>query len=168
MNNENISKTGQQKKQERREAAALVWRFLDGSKRYFVICIIAAAISSLADMLGPQVIRAAVDNAIGGEPASYPDWVMKIVDSFGGFSYLGQHLWIMAAALVAVALVRVVFEYVFRVSNTTGTETLVKTMRDTLFNHIERLPFSWHMLHQTGDIIQRCTSDIDTTMRFVS
>ena len=41
-------------------------------------------------------------------------------------------------------------------------------MRDTLYTHISRLPYAWHMQHQTGDIIQRCTSDIDTTMRFVS
>jgi ATP-binding cassette subfamily B protein len=41
-------------------------------------------------------------------------------------------------------------------------------MRDQLFSHIQRLPFSWHMGNRTGDIIQRCTSDIDTTKNFLS
>ena len=41
-------------------------------------------------------------------------------------------------------------------------------MRDQLFSHIQHLPFSWHMKNRTGDIIQRCTSDIDTTRNFVS
>jgi len=60
------------------------------------------------------------------------------------------------------------FQYLFRVCNAKGAETLTKTMRDNLFVHIEHLPFSWHMKNQTGDIIQRCTSDIDTLKRFVS
>jgi ATP-binding cassette subfamily B protein len=41
-------------------------------------------------------------------------------------------------------------------------------MRDQLFSHIQHLPFSWHMKNRTGDIIQRCTSDIDTTKNFLS
>ncbi|MCI6957729.1 MAG: ABC transporter ATP-binding protein/permease, partial [Clostridiales bacterium] len=36
------------------------------------------------------------------------------------------------------------------------------------FCHIEGLPYAWHMKNRTGDIIQRCTSDIDTIKSFVS
>jgi len=44
----------------------------------------------------------------------------------------------------------------------------VKNMRDKLFSHIQHLPFSWHMKNQTGDIIQRCTSDVETIKNFVA
>ena len=67
-----------------------------------------------------------------------------------------------------MALVKVVSQYCFRVFNTKASETLVKNMRDSLFSKIERLPFSWHMKNRTGDIIQRCTSDIETMRNFVS
>ena len=149
-------------------SAALVWHFLKGSRLLFMISIVSAAVSSLADMIGPQIIRAAVDNAIGGREAHYSQGIMDLVERFGGFSYLGRHLWIMAAALMIVAAVRTGMQFIFRVSNTAATETLVKTMRDQLFSHIERLPFSWHMKNHTGDIIQRCTSDLDTMRNFVS
>ena len=43
-----------------------------------------------------------------------------------------------------------------------------QTMRDSLFSHIERLPYAWHMKNRTGDIIQRCTSDIDTLKNFLA
>ncbi|MCR4606663.1 MAG: ABC transporter ATP-binding protein/permease [Oscillospiraceae bacterium] len=149
-------------------SAALIWRFLKGSRLLFALSIISATVSSFADMIGPQIIRAAVDNAIGGREAQYSKPVMEFVNRFGGFEYLGRHLWIMALALLAVALIRTAMQYVFRVSNTAATETLVKTMRDSLFSHIERLPYSWHMKNHTGDIIQRCTSDLDTLRNFVS
>lgn len=159
-------------KKEKREAfkakAALIRRFLKGSLGMFILSMIMAALTAFADMISPQIIRAAVDNAIGGKPADFPAPVMALIERFGGFEYLGKHLWIMAATIVCVALVKVASQYFFLVCNTKASETLVKTMRDSLFSHIERLPFSWHMKNRTGDIIQRCTSDISTTRNFVS
>lgn len=149
-------------------SAGIVLKFLKGSKRFFAVSILSAGITALADMVDPQIVRMAVDNALCGIEPDYSPFVMRIVERFGGFAYLGKHLWIMAAAVVFVALFRVVSQYLFRVSNTRGSETMVKKMRDTLFSHIERLPFSWHMKNHTGDIIQRCTSDIDTLRNFVS
>ena len=151
-----------EKRQKNKATRMLMWRFLKGSKRFFFISMLCAALAALADMISPQIIRAAIDNAIGGKPAEFPAWVMRGVDAIGGFSYLGEHLWIMALGVVVVAAIKVTSQYIFRVSNTKASETLVKTMRDTAFSHIEHLPFSWHMKNRTGDIIQRCTSDIDT------
>ena len=155
-------------KRQRREKLRLLWRFLKGTKRYFAISILAAAVTALADMINPQIIRAAVDCAIGGKEGEFPRYVLDLVARVGGFAYLGEHLWIMALAIVAVAVFQVVSQYAFRVFNTKASETLVKSMRDQLFSHIERLPFAWHMTNRTGDIIQRCTSDIDTMKNFLS
>ena len=93
---------------------------------------------------------------------------MRIVDAFGGFSRLGQQLWIMALALIVIALFRAASQFLMVVFNNKGSERLVKTMRDRVFRHIEQLPFSWHMKNHTGDIIQRCTSDIDKIRNFVA
>ncbi len=156
--------------------ASLLWYFLKGSKLMFIVSILSAAASALADMITPQIIRVAVDKAIpaakgvelSGSESDLPKFVTDICESLGGFEHLGRNLWILALGILLVALVKVVSQYVFRVSNTMGSETFVKTMRDNLFSHIERLPFDWHMKNRTGDIIQRCTSDIDTMKNFVS
>ena len=157
-----------EKEEEKHSNFRLIWSFLKGSKALFAVCIISAALMALADMVIPQIIRAAIDNAIGGAPADYPAAVMRLVDRAGGFAYLGEHLWIMALAIVAVALVKAISQYLFRLTNSMAAETMVKTMRDGLFEHIEHLPFAWHMKNRTGDIIQRCTSDIDTMKNFIS
>ena len=155
-------------KTERKAKLQLLLRFLRGSKRYFALGVLAATVTAFADMITPQIIRAAVDCAIGGKEGDFPGFIMNIVDKVGGFAYLGQNLWIMALAVVVVAAAQVLSQYAFRVFNTKGAETLVKTMRDGLYSHIARLPFSWHMGNRTGDIIQRCTSDIDTMKNFLS
>ena len=143
-------------------------RFLKGSWLLFAAAILSAIVSALADMLGPQIIRMAIDNVLGGAEPTWPRFVLDLVERIGGMAYLAKHLWIMALAIVIVAIVKAVSQYLFRVSDTKASETLVKTMRDTLFNHIERLPYAWHGKNRTGDIIQRCTSDIDTLKNFVS
>ena len=158
----------EQKRKSQIPMMKLIWRFLKGSKAMFVASILLAALTALTDMVTPQIIRAAVDNAIGGNEPTFGPAVMKLVNAVGGFEYLGKNLWIMELAVRVVALVKVLSQYGFLVTNTRASETLVKTMRDTLYTHIEHLPFSWHMKNHTGDIIQRCTSDIETTRNFVA
>ena len=156
------------KKRNTKKNIRLLGRFLKGSKLLFAASIASAMLSALADMVNPQIIRMAIDNALGGREPNQPQFVLDFVESLGGFAYLGTHLWIMALGIVIVAAVKAAAQYSFRVCNTKAAETLVKTMRDSLFGHIQRLPFAWHGQNRTGDIIQRCTSDIDTMKNFVS
>ncbi len=146
----------------------MLWRFLRGSVWLFGVTILCAGLMALADMITPQIIRVAVDNVIGGSPLTEGTLTARLVERVGGAQYLHARLWILAGAVVVVALVKAASQYFFRVTNTKATETFVKTARDALFTHIEHLPFSWHMQNKTGDIIQRCTSDIETIKRFIS
>ena len=166
MEQEKKSKT--KDKNARRLHTQLLLNFLKGSKHLFVGSIIASLFYALCDMVDPQIFRAAIDNAIGGKEPTFPKFVMDLVDRLGGFAYLGQHLWIMALAVVFVAVIRAVSGYLQRVLNNKGAETLVRTMRDSMFRHIEHLPYEWHMKNHTGDIIQRCTSDVEMVRQFVA
>ena len=146
----------------------ILGEFMKGSYVLFFFSCVFAFFNSLADMLSPQIIRMTVDNVIGGEEGDYGTLVNSLIEAIGGFGYLRQHLWIMAAAVIAVAVFKAANLYGHRVVNTKASETLIKTMRDRLYAHIERLPYSWHMSHRTGDVIQICTTDIDTIRGFIS
>ena len=158
----------EEKKTSRKDKLNLMMRFLKGAKRFFLISILSAGVTALADIVLPQIVRTAVDCIVGADTSDLPGIIQSAVGQLGGFSYLIENLWILALAVIAVALVQVISQYTFRVYNTKGAETLVKNMRDQLFSHIVRLPFSWHIKNRTGDIIQRCTSDIETTKNFLS
>ncbi len=146
----------------------LIRHFLKGSTALFACSIFCSMLSSLADMLTPQVFRVTIDNVIGGKPSDLPAWANALAERAGGFAYLSQHLWMMALAVIALALVRVTAEYSGMVLNTKASETFIKRCRDEIFSHIQRLPYSWHMKNHTGDIIQRCTSDVDRIRVFVA
>ena len=147
---------------------SLVWDFLKGSKRYFIISIIATLMVNAFDMLTPQIIRTTVDSIIGNTPLDVPRFVANLVDEIGGVSYLKANLWVVGILIALIALGSAVCRYLNTYFNSKGAEHFVKIMRNRLFSHIQRLPFSWHMKNQTGDIIQRCTSDVDMIKNFVS
>ena len=146
--------------------SSLLWGFLRGSRGLFALSMLSACVSTLADMLSPQIVRAAVDGVLGGEATAFHPLLAPITARLSTESAAAMRT--LALALLAVALVKAAALYAFRVFNTRASERLTKTMRDTLFLHIERLPYSWHMQNHTGDIIQRCTSDIDTLKGFLS
>ena len=154
--------------QSRYTTLSLVWDFLSGSRSFFFVSILAALSVNLFDMLSPQIIRVTIDSVIGDQELKLPAVVVEAVECGAGLSYLKSHLWLAGAAIVFLAAGSAVFRYINQYFNSKGAERFAKTMRSRLFSHIQRLPFSWHMKNQTGDIIQRCTSDVDTIKNFIS
>ncbi len=47
-------------------------------------------------------------------------------------------------------------------------ENLNRNIKNHLFTHIEHLPFNYHKKVKTGDLVQRCTSDVDKIRTFFS
>lgn len=147
---------------------SLVLGFLKGNIHYFVISVLSALMVTGLDMISPQLIRTTVDSVLGSEPLELPTILVQKIEEIGGVAFLRERLWIIGIAIVVVALFSALFRYTSSLFNTKGAEGLVRTMRNRLFSHIQRLPFSWHMKNQTGDIIQRCTSDVDMIKNFIS
>ena len=144
----------------------LIMYFMQGAKLYFSLCIVFAALSSLFDMVAPQVIRITIDNVFGSIAPANGSFINYVIDTLGGNVYLQTHLWILALIIVVSSLFKVLNQYLFRVTNVKASETFLKNMRDNLFIHIENLPYEWHTANKTGDILQRTTTDVETVKNF--
>lgn len=146
----------------------MVMYFLEGSKRYFIGAILFACFVSLLDLINPKIISYTVDSLLKDNQAQLPSYLNGLVNQIGGESYLKEHLYIIALVVIGVAILGALCRYLFNYLNTKGAERLVHTMRNRLFDHILHLPFSWHSENHTGDIIQRCTSDVEQIKTFLS
>lgn len=142
--------------------------FAKGSKRYFFIAVLGTLFSILFSFLMPQVVGFTVDSVIGTKGIALPAFLSGLLEKIGGRDFLRANFILCAAGVVLCAVMAGIFNFVSRMSTAKGTERFVKKLRDTLFAHTQYLPFSWHTENQTGDIIQRCTYDVDTAQRFVS
>lgn len=152
----------------KRNRLQLVFNFLYGSKRWFILAVLFAVSMQFISLVNPKLIGFTVDSVIGNLPSSLPSFANGWIDAIGGVSILKEHLYYVALMIIAVAVVYAFVHFCFRVCNAIGSEILVKNMRDQLYTHLSRLPFSWYGENQTGDIIQRCTSDVETIKVFLS
>lgn len=146
----------------------LVSSFLDGSKRWFLAAILSTVGLALTNMLTPQIVRVTVDSVLGSEPFDLPPFLADLINRLGGAEVLREKLWMIGIVIVGIAVFGFAFFYGSRVFNTKAAETLVKTMRDKVFRHLLALPDDWYGKNRTGDIIQRCTSDINMVKDFLS
>ena len=145
----------------------LILHFLKGAKRYFLLSACFALLVSFLDMVNPRIISFAVDSVIGEERADSAGFIVRVFDRLGGTGYLREHLWVIALAVGLIGILAACCRYLFRVCNARGAERFVKRMRDELFAHIMYLPYAWLGENSTGDIIQRCTSDVQTLNSFI-
>lgn len=146
----------------------MVLFFLNGSKKYFLLAIISGCLVSFMDMINPRIIGFTVDSVLGDKVTELPAVLNKMLISVGGTVWIKEHLWFMALLVVCIAALGALFRFFLNLLNAKGAEKLVHTMRNELFNHILHLPFVWHSENQTGDIIQRCTSDVEQIKIFLS
>ena len=151
----------------RREKTDMVLTYLRGSLGYFVIALICACLGMVFNALTPQVIRITVDSILDTEPANLPGFLEKIIPLESLRAEPLTALWIAAGAVLLFAILRGLCNYGQRLNLAKGSEGFVKRIRDGLFSHIQHLSYAWHTAHSTGDMIQRCTSDVDVIRNFV-
>ena len=140
-------------------------RLLHGSGRYFTACILCGLVFTGCELVIPQIIRVSVDSFIGDQPIRVAA-VAAVTRLLGGLEHIRQNMWIPAAVMAGFGLLSALFRYGTHVYSAIAGETLVKTSRDLLYHHIQHLPWKWHMANPTGDIIQRCTSDVERIKTF--
>ena len=146
---------------------SLIAYFLKGSKRFFAWGVICSLMAAFLDMVNPKLVQYTVDEVLQEEKAA-PFFVLDAIAYLGGRQYLQQHLYRIALIVMLTAACAALFRYFYRVLNVKGSERFIKTIRDALFIHIEDLPVAWYQKNHTGDILQRCTSDVETIKAFVS
>lgn len=146
----------------------LIMYFLKGAKRYFAFSACFALLVTLLDMINPRVISFAVDCVIGDRSVPAGGIARWLTDRAGGIGVLKSSTWLLALAAALIGAAAALCRYAFRSCNARGAQTLVRRMRDELFGHILYLPYSWFFANAAGDIIQRCTSDVQTIIRFIS
>jgi len=151
----------------RQEKTKLIWKYLKSVIWLFAAALTCACLANVFHALTPQIIKITVDSILGSEQAELPAILQRWISIETLRSEPVTALWIAAAAVMLTALLRGICSYGQRVNLSKGSEGFVKGIRDDLYNHIQHLSFQWHTAHSTGDMIQRCTSDVDVIRGFV-
>ena len=123
-----------------------LWRMLEGYRWLYLGALIAIAIGALARTYTYRLIQYVVDDVLG----------------VGAL----ERLPLLALAFVGLAAMEGLFAYLRGIWSAKTAEGITRRLRDFLFDHLQRLPFTFHDHNKTGELIQRATSDVDALRRF--
>lgn len=147
---------------------AMIFRFLKPCLPLMLTGLFFSAMITVCQAFIPQVIRISVDGVLESDLSKIPEWVKAFLSEETIRENPEKMLTIAALAVILLAAINIAANYYSKVFAAKGSESFVKGMRDQLYDHIQKLPYSWHVKNQTGDIIQRCTSDVDVVRNFVT
>lgn len=148
------------------------WRLmiaaLSGSKHFLVLAAVFVTFGTACSYVAPFVTSFTLDYVIQGETPTLPAFIMRGVEAIGGRSYFMQNLILCGAAFLLFTALSGVFTYLRRKYTAYAAENMAKSLRDSLYSHLNSVPYDYHKHVATGDLVQRCTSDVETVRRFLS
>lgn len=171
---------------------SLLWTALAGSRLGYFSGIALMALEALITFTGPVIVKLTLDSVIGSVPPSVPapmdrlaQWLLGAGFSGGGVlplpagavpaagewiwrPWFRSHLWVLALAFIGCILLQAVVGFLASYSVNRAAEATAKRMRDRLYGHIQDLPYESLLRADSGDWLQRCTTDVDTTRRFIA
>jgi ATP-binding cassette subfamily B protein len=132
-----------------------LWQMMQNFRLPYLAAVIALAISAVAKTVTFLLLRYFVDD------------VMTEAISTGSISAeLNRTLIYIAFGFVGLAAIEGSFAYFSGRLAAYTAEGITRRLRNFLFDHIQRLSVSYHSTTSTGDLIERCTSDVDALRRF--
>ena len=131
-----------------------LWRVMTGYHLSYAGAVITLAISALSKTATLFVLRYFADLVSGAAQPIVAD--------------MGQTFLLIGLAFVGFAAVEGGFAFLSGRLAAYTAEGITRRLRNFLFDHIQRLSFSYHSTTPTGDLIERVTSDVDALRRFFS
>ena len=141
----------------------MIRTFLGGNEARYIGSIAAVVVNVAIGFLTPQVLAETIDGIIGQKRA-----LSAWAEALGGREFLIRNLWIMGLMMLLLSVVGGTFQFLRGRWMAEASESIAKNMRDRLYRHLQTLPFDYHVKAETGDLIQRCTSDVETIRRVLS
>jgi ATP-binding cassette subfamily B protein len=169
----------------------LLWNSVKGWRLAYLCAIIALALEAFFTFASPVIIQLTIDSVLKSSAPAVPftlkgpaEWLfgkdlaggglLSLIagtgDPSGGWvwrNWLREHLWFVALAFLACVLCQSAFSFLANWLSNLVAENSAKAMRDRLYEHVQELPYETLLRSQSGDWLQRCTSDVDTARQFL-
>ena len=142
-------------------------KHLNKYKILIIILILSTIVYSGLNLCSSLILSLLIDNVIDAQPITNP-LIGFLASIMGGINYIKNHLYIIAITLIIIYVLVALFIHIRQKLQGVVSENIIRDIREELYYHIERLPFDYFSKNRTGELIQKCTSDVDIVRRFFS
>lgn len=99
--------------------------------------------------------------------ALFEAWIAEWISGGRGYEYLYDHLDLIAYWILMSTVVAVIVGFVRHALRARASSLINREMQDHMYKHLLNLPFSYYKQAKPGDLIQTCTTDVDTMRKFL-
>ena len=142
-------------------------KHLENYRLHLLFVIIVTILYAGINLIASLVFSFVIDNIIDSKPISNR-MIGFLASIMGGVDDLKNNLWKVAILLIVVYLMVAILMHYRQKMQGIVSENIVESIRNELYSHIQKLPYSYHVKVKTGELIQKCTSDVDMVRRFFS
>lgn len=152
-------------------------QLIEGHKKVYWISILAQIFMIISQVFTTFLTKVLVDTlqstGKSGEndlaKAQYVEkWVIWLITGGQGNDFLLEHMAVILPVSILVAAVISALASLLRMSLRSYVAAVINgSMQLSLFDHLERLPYSYYKKNKSGDLIQTCTRDLDVIRKFL-
>jgi len=145
------------------------WHLMRGQRLRFGLALAFLTLATAMNYLVPLVGAATIDHAIGTRPEESASTLMgALLRLVGGSENLRDNLWLAPALMVGLTAIGGICSYLKGRQSSLASDGIARRLKDDLYDHLNHLPSRYLDRADTGDLVQRCTSDVETTRQFLS
>ena len=145
-----------------------LWQVMGKNRLFFILAVVCMLIGVVFSYISHVLVGTIVDSVIGTKPFDLPLPIVNMIENIGGREFLFENLYICALVYLFFVGISGLFNGLRQYYAARLSEGISINLRQKLHSHILKLPFRWHMESQTGDTLQRCTTDIETVRNFIA
>ena len=145
----------------------LIWELVRVERHRYVTAVGALVLASCFLYLVPLVPSAVLDGVLTDNNHAASPLIAQIVRAGGGREYLRANLWLATIFMVGFTTLAGFFTYLRGRLSSLAAEDIICRLRERLYDQLQHLPCSYFDTAATGDLVQRCTSDVETMRQFL-
>ncbi|MEM7365298.1 MAG: ABC transporter ATP-binding protein [Pseudomonadota bacterium] len=144
-----------------------LWGLTEGQRLRYLAAMIAMAVGVGFSFAIPMISKWSIDGIIEGEFA-WVDLATAVIELERAALTDTVLLVLAGIAVIVATMMSGLFTYLRSRWAAMASQSIVRRLRDRLYTHLEHLPSRFHDQAETGDLIQRCTSDVETIRKFLA
>jgi ATP-binding cassette subfamily B protein len=134
----------------------------------YAAAILGMGLASLMRYGVPLVMKVTVDSVLKGSDTAGDSWPGRLFSALLVRDDTLRSLQLAAAAVLGLTVLSGLFGFLRDRWAAIASEAAVRRLRERLYDRLQRARCDFHDRMDTGDLVQRCTSDVDTVHLFLT
>lgn len=135
---------------------------LRGYRLLYAGAVVSLVAASFLNFIVPLVAGATIDHALGSQEPVAGSPTAIVLGWLGGADSLRGSLGRATALMVGLTALAGIFTFLKGLLSSLAADGIARRLKDRLYNHLQHLDSRALDRLDTGDTVQRCTSDVET------